>query len=100
MPSGSTAFCGFVRAELNVIYGRKMQVGGMVCDGCSGRVLETLQKIDGVKECSVDLETGLARVILGTTSQMEAFNSLPMFVEAVVGLGFECEPHFGENDEA
>ena len=67
----------------------------MVCDGCSSRVLEALQKISGVKSVHVDLEKGLATLEISATSQVDAFNELPKFIDTVKELGFEAEPFFG-----
>lgn len=66
----------------------------MVCDGCSSRVLEVLQKMPGVKSANVDLEKGLATVQVEAASQIDAFNTVPQLIEAVVALGFEAQPHF------
>jgi len=71
-----------------------LQVEGMVCDGCSSRVLEALQKLSGVKNVDVDLETGLATVYLEAETQIDAFNALPHMIQTVNELGFEAEPHF------
>jgi copper chaperone CopZ len=71
-----------------------LQVDGMVCSGCSDRVLEALQKCDGVKNVAVDLESGLATIVLSVASQVEAFNTLPKLMDIVNELGFEAQPHF------
>lgn len=71
-----------------------MQVDGMVCSGCSDRVLEALKKCDGVKNVVVDLEAGLATVVLSAASQVDAFNALPKLMGIVNELGFEAQPHF------
>lgn len=72
----------------------QLKVTGMVCDGCSGRVLEALQKTPGVKDVKVDLDSGLATVQIEAASQVEAFNAMPKLIEIVTGLGFEAQPHF------
>jgi copper chaperone CopZ len=66
----------------------------MVCDGCSGRVLEALQQTPGVKSVNVDLESGLATLQVEAASQMDAFNAVPGLIEVVTALGFEAQPHF------
>lgn len=66
----------------------------MVCDGCSGRVIEALQKLPGVKAVTVDLETKLATIQVEAASQIDAFNAMPKMIETVVELGFEAAPHF------
>jgi copper chaperone CopZ len=63
----------------------------MVCDGCSSRVLEALQKMPGV---AVDLEKGVATVELAAASQLDAFNEIPKLIATVTDLGFEAQPHF------
>jgi copper chaperone CopZ len=74
--------------------GAASQVEGMVCDGCSGRVIEALQALPGVKSVAVDLETKLATVQVAAVSQIDAFNALPKMIETVTELGFEAAPHF------
>lgn len=71
-----------------------MQVDGMVCDGCTSRVLEALQKCAGVKAVEVDLEKGLATVQVEAATQVDAFNALPGLIQTVTELGFEAQPHF------
>ena len=44
----------------------------------------------------MDLEKGLATVQLAAASQIDAFNAMPALAEAIQGLGFEAQPHFGE----
>ncbi|EFN56470.1 hypothetical protein CHLNCDRAFT_145140 [Chlorella variabilis] len=74
----------------------QLKVDGMVCEGCSSRVEEALQKMAGVKKVQVDLEKGLATVQVEAASQIDAFNAVQPLAEAIKGLGFEAEPHFGE----
>ncbi|KAL4448127.1 hypothetical protein ABPG75_005346 [Micractinium tetrahymenae] len=74
----------------------QLKVDGMVCDGCSSRVEETLAKMVGVKKVHVDLDKGLATVALEAASQMDAFAAVQPLAEAIKGLGFDAEPHFGE----
>lgn len=71
-----------------------LQIDGMVCDGCSSRVLEALQKLPGVKNVAVDLDKGVATVELAAASQLDAFNEIPKLIATVIELGFEAEPHF------
>ena len=41
----------------------KVKVDGMVCSySCSGKVSSIVQKIDGVKECNVDFDKGIATI--------------------------------------
>ncbi|KAL4449384.1 hypothetical protein ABPG77_007028 [Micractinium sp. CCAP 211/92] len=74
----------------------QLKVDGMVCDGCSSRVEEALAKMAGVKKVHVDLDKGLATVALEAASQMDAFAAVQPLAEAIKGLGFDAEPHFGE----
>ena len=40
-----------------------IKVDGMVCNySCSGKVSSIVQKMDGVKECNVDFDKGIATV--------------------------------------
>jgi len=66
----------------------------MVCDGCSSRVLEALQKVPGVKKVDVDLDKGLATIEVEAASQTDALNAMPKLIDTVKDLGFEAEPHF------
>lgn len=72
----------------------QLKIDGMVCDGCSSRVLEALQKLPGVKNVAVDLDKGVATVELAAASQLDAFNEIPKLIATVIELGFEAEPHF------
>ena len=72
----------------------QLKIDGMVCDGCSSRVLEALQKLPGVKSVEVDLEKGVATLTVEAASQVDAFNTLPKLIEVVTELGFEAQPHF------
>ena len=65
-----------------------------MCDGCSSRVLEALQKLSGVHSVHVDLEKGIATLEISAASQVDAFNELPRFLSTVQELGFEAQPHF------
>ncbi|KFM26295.1 putative cation-transporting ATPase [Auxenochlorella protothecoides] len=57
-------------------------VEGMVCDACSSRTENTLVQRSDVETASVNLEAGLAEVVVdSSTSEAE-------LVEAVESLGF------------
>jgi len=48
-------------AKDNTVY---LKVDGMQCSySCVGKVNSVVQKMDGVKECSVDFEKGMATVV-------------------------------------
>lgn len=70
----------------------------MVCDGCSSRVEEALQKLPGVNKVVVDLDKGLATVEVQAATQMDAFNAMPQMIETISSLGFEAQPHFDLNE--
>lgn len=42
---------------------REITIEGMHCGGCAGRVQEALLAVDGVREATVDVKAGLARVV-------------------------------------
>jgi copper chaperone CopZ len=78
----------------------QIKVSGMVCDGCSGRVEETLKAAPGVKTASVDLEKGMATITVDAGNQVDALFSVCLkLCEAVNAIGFEAEPHFAEAKE-
>ncbi|KAL6776450.1 PCC1 [Auxenochlorella protothecoides x Auxenochlorella symbiontica] len=59
-----------------------LKVEGMVCDACSSRTENTLVQRSDVETASVNLEAGLAEVVVdSSTSEAE-------LVEAVESLGF------------
>lgn len=73
----------------------QIKIDGMVCDGCSSRVQEALEKTQGVKAVDVNLEKGLATLQLDAPTQMDAFNSFPKLIDIIKDLGFDAEPYFG-----
>ena len=71
-----------------------IEVGGMTCTGCSGRVRDSLEALDGVLSADVSHETGQAVVSHSGTGH-EAM------LEAIVGAGYNAEgtnPDFDWND--
>jgi copper chaperone CopZ len=57
----SIVFLSFIIAEENTTY---LKVEGMQCSySCAGKVSNVVQKIDGVKDCSVDFSKGVATVV-------------------------------------
>lgn len=71
----------------------------MVCDGCSGRVEETLKAAPGVKTASVDLEKGMATITVDAGNQVDALSVCLKLCEAINAIGFEAETHFAEVKE-
>lgn len=71
----------------------------MVCDGCSSRVLEALQKIPNVTSVDVNLGKGIATIQIEASSQLDAFNWMPHLIEIIKDLGFEAAPHFDLEEE-
>lgn len=89
----AAAPCCSAAADADVVE-LQLKVEGMVCDGCSSRVLEALQALSGVKSVSVDLEKGVATVEVAAASQTDAFNEVPRLIACVTDLGFDAQPHF------
>lgn len=69
----------------------QLKVAGMVCDGCSGRVLEALKAAPGVKEVTVDLEKGLAMLKI-EAAKADVPVETAKLCALVTDLGFEAEP--------
>lgn len=64
-----------------------------------GRLL-LLQSLAGVEAAEVALDSGIAKIHVAASGQLDAFyTQLPRLVDAIRELGFEAEPHFGEYDE-
>jgi len=56
-----TLVLSFLSAKDNTTY---IKVDGMQCSySCAGKVNSVVQKIDGVKECTVDFDKGIATVV-------------------------------------
>mmetsp|Transcript_6806 Transcript_6806/g.16979 ORF Transcript_6806/g.16979 Transcript_6806/m.16979 type:complete len:155 (-) Transcript_6806:348-812(-) len=71
----------------------EIKVAGMMCEGCTSRVQEALQKAAPQSKVTVSLEKAMASVEVKAPSQLDALNQLPKLVETVKALGFEAEPH-------
>ena len=57
----SICFLSLTIAEENTTY---LKVEGMQCSySCAGKVSTVVQKIDGVKDCSVDFSKGVATIV-------------------------------------
>ena len=56
-----TLALSFLSAKDNTTY---IKVDGMQCSySCAGKVNSVVQKMDGVKECTVDFDKGIATVV-------------------------------------
>ena len=53
-----------------------LSIGGMMCNGCRGKVERTLAAVDGVASASVDLDTETA-VVSGTATAAELIAAVP-----------------------
>jgi Cu+-exporting ATPase len=67
-------------------------IEGMTCASCVGRVEKALRAVPGVKEASVNLATGLARVRIDASTAVEAL------VDAVKGAGYDARPQDRDDD--
>jgi len=71
-----------------------IKVGGMVCDGCSGRVEAALKAAPGVASAAVDLKSGMATVVPAAGAAADgaaAATAAAALVALIEGLGFEAE---------
>jgi hypothetical protein len=59
-----------------------------------------LQSLAGVEAAEVALDSGIARIHVAASGQLDAFyTQLPRLVDAIRQLGFDAEPHFGDYEE-
>ena len=65
---------------------QELQIGGMTCAACSGRIERVLKKTEGIIDITVNLTTGIAAV-----SYDETVLSLSDIISKIVKLGFEAE---------
>eukprot|EP00884_Botryococcus_braunii_P022881 jgi/Botrbrau1/9277/Bobra.0111s0005.1 len=78
----------------------EVKVSGMTCEGCSTRVQKALESLAGVEAAEVALDSGIARIHVAASGQLDAFyTQLPRLVDAIRQLGFDAEPHFGDYEE-
>ncbi|GFH11089.1 HMA domain-containing protein [Haematococcus lacustris] len=71
----------------------EIKVGGMMCDGCTSRVSEALRNACPGKVVNVEVSLPeLARVEVRASSQLDAVQMLPTFLQTVEALGFTAEP--------
>jgi copper chaperone CopZ len=93
-PLRGAAVCCSADADTDLME-LQLKIDGMVCSGCSDRVVDALKNLPQVKSVEVSLEQGIATVQLEAATQIDAFNSIPKLLECVTELGFEAQPHFG-----
>jgi Cu+-exporting ATPase len=66
---------------------RDIGIAGMTCDHCVRRVTQALQRVDGVRDVSVNRETARARV---TFEQSKT--DIPALHNAILKSGYEPAP--------
>ena len=69
-------------------------IHGMTCNGCRSHVEQTLSKVEGVTNASVDLETAEA------TIEMEPHISIEAFQDALVKDGERYSIHMQKENES
>lgn len=69
-----------------------IKVDGMMCDSCTSRVQEALEKIENVVSAKPDLDSGVVEVSIACTTHLEAAKLLPTLMESVREVGFEAQP--------
>jgi len=74
--------------EVQTAKGTKIafDVVGMTCGGCTSKVSDALEKIDGVRAAAVDYQTGRAEI-----SFNEAKTSPDALLKAIQSTGFKAE---------
>ncbi|MFL3008573.1 MAG: cation transporter [Candidatus Neomarinimicrobiota bacterium] len=76
----SICFLSFIIAEDNTAY---LKVEGMQCSySCAGKVSTVVQKIEGVKDCSVNFSKELLRLFMMTKS----LNQMILFLHCKLTL--------------
>ncbi|MEC5320144.1 heavy-metal-associated domain-containing protein [Brenneria populi subsp. brevivirga] len=65
-----------------------INVQGMACGGCAGKVKNALEALNGVQSVDVTLETGLVNVEYDETEKANP----GVFRDTVEGLGFDVVP--------
>ncbi|MFD2752549.1 heavy metal translocating P-type ATPase [Comamonas terrae] len=71
-----------------------LQVGGMTCASCVGRVERALKKVPGVQSASVNLATERASVEASEGTDLQAL------IAAIAKAGYEAAPVAGAGDSA
>lgn len=68
----------------------ELKVDGMTCGSCVASVTRALGRVPGVRDATVDLRRGIARITAENAPQR-----LPAFVAALAEAGYEVRPASG-----
>jgi len=84
---GGTASTAEVpKAAIPVAYTKSFSVKGMHCEGCAKTVAKKVKALDGVAECSVNLEGERATVSMDDAKRTQSV------IDVMKKLGYEVEP--------
>lgn len=67
-----------------------LQVGGMTCTGCEGRVANVLGRLDGVRNTSADHQAGEVRVLFDPEQ-----TSVEAIGDVITRAGYQVSLHGG-----
>jgi Cu+-exporting ATPase len=74
------------KAVIPAAYTTSFSVKGMHCDGCAKTVAKKVKAVEGVAECTVDLQGERATVGMDDAKRTQAV------IDVVKKLGYEVEP--------
>jgi copper chaperone CopZ len=74
------------KAVIPAAYTKSFSVKGMHCDGCAKTVAKKVKAVEGVAECTVDLQGERATVGMDDAKRTQAV------IDVVKKLGYEVEP--------
>ena len=74
------------KAAIPVAYTKSFSVKGMHCDGCAKTVAKKVKAVEGVADCTVDLQGERATVGMDDAKRTQAV------IDVVKKLGYEVEP--------
>lgn len=74
------------KAAIPVAYTKSFSVKGMHCDGCAKTVAKKVKALDGIAECTVDLQGERATVGMDDAKRTQSV------IDVVKKLGYEVEP--------
>ncbi|MEY4183535.1 MAG: hypothetical protein RLZZ217_2161 [Planctomycetota bacterium] len=74
------------KAVIPAAYTRTFSVKGMHCDGCAKTVAKKVKAVEGVADCTVDLQGERATVGMDDAKRTQAV------IDVVKKLGYEVEP--------
>jgi len=83
---GSASTADAPKAVVPAAYTKSFSVKGMHCDGCANTVAKKVKAVDGVADCTVDLEGKRATVAMDDAKRTQSV------IDAVKKLGYEVEP--------